>query len=90
MARYSVVEAKNRLSALIDAAEAGEDVVITRHGKPAAVVRPVDSLMANQDPAEWSKRRDETLEMLHRLRESLPRMEMSSVELIRQMRDEGP
>jgi len=28
--------AKNRLTALIRAAEAGEEVVITRHGKPVA------------------------------------------------------
>jgi antitoxin (DNA-binding transcriptional repressor) of toxin-antitoxin stability system len=29
-------EAKNRLSALIDEVEAGAEIVITRHGKPAA------------------------------------------------------
>ena len=36
-------EAKNRLSALIaEIQESGEEVVITRHGKPAARVLPVD------------------------------------------------
>lgn len=90
MARYSVVEAKNNLSALLDAAEAGADVVITRHGRPAAVVLPAGSLKVSSDPVEWAKLRDETLERLRVLRESLPYMEMSSVELIHQMRDEGP
>jgi antitoxin (DNA-binding transcriptional repressor) of toxin-antitoxin stability system len=32
----SVAEAKNRLSELIHAVENGENVVITRHGKPVA------------------------------------------------------
>ncbi len=36
MATYSVAEAKNRLPALIDKAIGGEQVVITRHGKPVA------------------------------------------------------
>ena len=36
MATYSVAEAKNRLPALIDKAIEGEQVVITRHGKPVA------------------------------------------------------
>ena len=31
-----VLEAKNRFSELIERAERGEEVVITRHGKPAA------------------------------------------------------
>ena len=41
MAEYSVAEAKNRLPSLIDAAQAGEQVVITRHGHPVAELRPV-------------------------------------------------
>ena len=38
MGTYSVAEAKNRLSVLIDKAIEGEEVVITKHGRPAAVV----------------------------------------------------
>jgi prevent-host-death family protein len=34
----SVTEAKNRLTQLIRAVEAGEQIVITRHGKPVARV----------------------------------------------------
>jgi prevent-host-death family protein len=40
MASYSVAEAKNQLPSLIDKALGGEDVVITRHGKPVAELRP--------------------------------------------------
>jgi antitoxin (DNA-binding transcriptional repressor) of toxin-antitoxin stability system len=39
MATYSVAEAKNRLPALIDKAIGGEQVVISRHGKPVAELR---------------------------------------------------
>jgi len=35
-------EAKATLSALVDAAENGEATMITRHGKPAAVLAPVE------------------------------------------------
>jgi prevent-host-death family protein len=37
----SIVEAKNRLPELIRAVEAGESVVITRHGKPVAQIAPL-------------------------------------------------
>ena len=36
----SIVEAKNRLPELIRAVEDGEQVVITRHGKPVAQLAP--------------------------------------------------
>lgn len=35
-------EAKAKLSALLDAAERGEATTITRHGRPAAVIVPVE------------------------------------------------
>lgn len=36
----STAEAKNRLPQLIRAVEAGEEVIITRHGKPVAQLNP--------------------------------------------------
>ncbi|MBE2234044.1 MAG: type II toxin-antitoxin system prevent-host-death family antitoxin [Anaerolinea sp.] len=36
MSRISVAEAKNRLSELIVRVEAGEEISVTRHGKPVA------------------------------------------------------
>lgn len=43
--KHSIVEAKNNLSALVDRALAGEEVTITRHG------RPVVRLVPAEDPA---------------------------------------
>jgi prevent-host-death family protein len=40
MATFSVAHAKNRLPELIDKALAGEEVIITRRGKPVAELRP--------------------------------------------------
>ncbi len=37
---FSTGDAKNRLTELIRAAEAGEEVIITRHGKPVAQIVP--------------------------------------------------
>jgi prevent-host-death family protein len=41
MGRYSVVEAKKRLSELIDRALKGEAVVITQHGRPVIKLKPI-------------------------------------------------
>lgn len=45
MGTHSVADAKNRLSELIDRALDGESVVITRHGKPVAELRPATRLV---------------------------------------------
>jgi len=42
MKTMNVREAKAVFSALVDAAEHGQPITITRHGKPAAVIVPVD------------------------------------------------
>lgn len=87
MARYSVVEAKDNFSALLDAVEAGEEVVVTRHGKPVVqFVRPLEALA---DP-EWAARRDAAMARLAAFRSRQPLSPVDSVDLIRQMRDEGP
>ena len=36
----SIAEAKNRLTEIIRAVEAGEKVILTRHGKPVAQIAP--------------------------------------------------
>ena len=41
MTAYSVADAKNSLPKLIDRALKGEEVIITRHAKPVAELRPV-------------------------------------------------
>lgn len=40
MRELGVLEAKNRLSELLDAVERGEDVIITRRGRPVAKLVP--------------------------------------------------
>lgn len=42
MSTHSVAEAKNQLSDLIDRAIAGEDVVITRHGRPVIALKSIE------------------------------------------------
>jgi prevent-host-death family protein len=55
MSSHSVAEAKNQLSSLIDRALEGEDIVITRHGRPVvtlkAVVRKAQPM--TQADIEW-------------------------------------
>ncbi len=41
MLMYSTYEAKAKLSELLDEVASGKTVLITRHGKPVAEVRPV-------------------------------------------------
>ncbi|HEY1709905.1 MAG TPA: type II toxin-antitoxin system prevent-host-death family antitoxin [Rhizomicrobium sp.] len=43
MGQHSVAEAKNKLSELIDRAEKGEEVVITRHGHPVIAFKVIGS-----------------------------------------------
>jgi prevent-host-death family protein len=40
MEEIGAFEAKNKLSALLDRVERGEEIVITRHGKPVARLVP--------------------------------------------------
>lgn len=77
-AEVSVAEAKAHLSELLDRVERGEEIVITRRGKPVA---KVSGLRRKLEPIDWDE--------IDRIRESMPFQETPSVELIRQMRDEG-
>ncbi|HEX3972593.1 MAG TPA: type II toxin-antitoxin system prevent-host-death family antitoxin [Stellaceae bacterium] len=73
MTSYSVADAKNKLPSLIDRAIEGEEVIITRHGKPVAELRPT--------PAEVSASVG-TYEWLRARRLSRPRINITSVELL--------
>jgi prevent-host-death family protein len=79
MSVVSVVEAKNRLTSLIDAAEAGETVTITRHGRPVAELRPISSGKVF-DPRSIDRIR---AQLAH-----IPRSEKTGAEIVREMRDE--
>jgi prevent-host-death family protein len=73
MAVYSVADAKNRLPTLIDKALAGEEVIITRRGKPVVELRPTRS---RPEPPVGSD------EWLFERTRSRPRVDLTSVELL--------
>lgn len=58
---WQLQEAKNRFSAVINAVEAGQDQVVTRHGAPVAVVVPYATWQA------WQARRVEEAPSLYRV-----------------------
>lgn len=78
MNTVSVAEAKAHLSELLNQVEAGEEIVITRRGQPIARLAP-ERKPLNALP----------LPSLAEFRATMPDSPISSVDLIRQMRDEG-
>lgn len=52
MPTYSVAEAKNNLSELIDRALKGEGVMITRHGRPVVEFKPVPAVVGPVSDAD--------------------------------------
>lgn len=52
MREVGAFEAKNKLSALLDLVEQGEEVVITRHGHPVARLVPPEGAFRHQDARE--------------------------------------
>ena len=82
MSTYSLAQAKDQLSRLVDEALTGEPVVITRHGKPVVNVTSVQAV-----PRPFTK---EDIERLRLARLRGPRLGVDSVTLVREMRDEDP
>jgi len=80
MTTHSIVEAKNQLSELIDRAQKGEAVVITRHGTPVAELRPIPS------PSRPITR--ESLEWLAARRVTRRKTTIDAGTLVSRMRDE--
>ncbi|MBV8776232.1 MAG: type II toxin-antitoxin system prevent-host-death family antitoxin [Alphaproteobacteria bacterium] len=78
MDTVSLADAKARLSELVARAEAGEDVCITRRGKPVVRLTRVDRPKQPIDFEAWRK-----------LRESMPKQEESTEDFIRRMRDDA-
>jgi prevent-host-death family protein len=81
MASYSVAEAKNRLPSLIDKALDGEEVVITRHGKPVAELRPRKRLSEDERRALYDRMAKQAAKRP---------VSISSVDLLNQMYEEKP
>ena len=80
MGKYSVADAKDHLPKLIDRARDGEEVIITRHGKPVAELRPA-VLPASANPAV-------TYEWLRKRRQARKSVGMTSVELLNKLYEE--
>lgn len=80
MSNHSIVEAKNKLSELIDRASRGEGIVITRHGQPVAELRPIAKLPTpiTQADLDWLAE--------HRSKLTLNRVDAAT--LVSSMRDE--
>lgn len=78
MVTVNLAQAKARLSELLDKVEAGEEIIITRHGRAVAHVRPV---LPNKHPLR--------LDDLAAFRATMPRLRRPSAELLREARDEG-
>ncbi|MEI7951982.1 MAG: type II toxin-antitoxin system Phd/YefM family antitoxin [Synechococcaceae cyanobacterium ELA182] len=81
MRTVGLAEAKAQLSALLDAVEAGEEVVITRRGQPVArVVRDPGPGGTNPD---W-------IQQLRQLHGDQPGPAGSAVQLLRELRQQEP
>ena len=56
MTEIGAFEAKNKLSELLDRAEHGEEVVITRRGRPVARLVPMNSAFDRERAREAARR----------------------------------
>jgi prevent-host-death family protein len=76
MVTVNLARAKARLSELLDQVEAGEEVNITRHGRPVAQLAPIAG-------------RKQPLPSLAAFRARMPKWPRPSALLLREARDEG-
>jgi antitoxin (DNA-binding transcriptional repressor) of toxin-antitoxin stability system len=76
MVTINLARAKAHLSELLDKVEAGEQVVITRHGRPVAQLALVGQCK-------------QPLRSLAAFRARMPKWRRSSTSLLREMRDES-
>ena len=76
MYAMSLAQAKAHLSELLNAVESGEEVVITRHGRPVARVLPASTIKQMLP-----------LQRLAELRQQVPAWQGSSAALLRELRD---
>jgi len=83
MPTYSIAEAKNQFSQLVDEALAGEQVTITRHGKPVAELRA-------KEPVRRGRPSKELIDELARRASQLPPLGEDAADFVRKMRDEEP
>jgi prevent-host-death family protein len=78
--KYSVADAKNNLSDLIDRALEGEGVVITRHGRPVVKLTPISPPPKQMTP--------DAVDSLVRQRVGRRMPRENAVAAVRKLRDE--
>lgn len=78
MVTVNLAQAKAHLSELLDKVEAGEEVVITRHGRAVAHISPA---ARPKKPLRFQE--------LAEFRAAMPRLRRPSADLLREARDEG-
>ena len=76
MNTVSLAQAKTKLSEILKRVESGEDVVVTRYGRPIA---RISAVRAPKKP----------LKSLAAFRATMPRWSKPSAKLLREMRDRG-
>ena len=77
MLTVNLAQAKARLSELLDRVESGEEIIITRYGKPVAQIRQA---IPPKKPLP--------LEKLAAFRARMPHWRKASARLLREMRDD--
>ena len=80
MSTYTLAQAKDQLSRLIDEAQSGEVVTLVRNGRPVADITPRAASPQPMTPAD--------VDDMARKRARRPRLGQDSVSLVREMRDE--
>ncbi len=83
--QFGTFDAKNKLSKLLDLVEQGDEVVITRNGKPVA--RMVPDYHPETEEARLCKAK-EAVERIKALRDSLPKDTLKGTS-IRELIEEG-
>ncbi|MBD2422758.1 type II toxin-antitoxin system prevent-host-death family antitoxin [Cyanobium sp. FACHB-13342] len=81
MRSVGLAEAKAQLSALLDAVEMGDEVVITRRGQPVARLVREALPLAAEPASSW-------VERLRRFHHNQAPSTSSAVALVRELRDE--
>jgi len=81
MRTVGLAEAKAQLSALLDAVEAGDEVVITRRGQPVARLVRDGQGTRSEVALPWPQR-------LRRFHAGQPSLAVSAVALVRELREE--
>ena len=76
MSTRTIAEAKAHLSELPARVESGEELVVTRRGRPVAQLSPI---LHVKRPPDWRA--------IRAFRESMPAMETSATDLVREMRN---